>query len=110
MKEIIISMTIVVLIISILVFAIAFPLMTVDTVQFTVSEKERVIHNRSSKYLIFSDEEIFQNTDCLMHWKFDSSDLYGKLKVGESYEAEVYGWRIHWMSKYRNIISIKRLK
>ena len=82
---------------------------TADKVTFTVTDKERIVESEgeggtSSKYLIYSDNETFENTDTLWHLKYDSSDLYGKLKKGQTYEADVYGWRVGWMSMYRNIV------
>ena len=81
---------------------------TKDTVTFTITEKERVTtgsgKSTSSKYLIFTDRETFENTDSIFLGKFDSSDVYGRLKVGQKYEATVVGWRIGFLSLYRNIV------
>lgn len=39
--------------------------------------------------------------------KFDSSDVYGELEIGNSYEVRVVGWRIPLLSWYRNIIDVE---
>lgn len=81
-----------------------------EEIIITVTEKERVMdrHNSDgdvdSRYLIWSDEETFENVDSLLKWKFNSSDLYGQLKVGETYRCQVYGWRVRFLSSYRNIV------
>ena len=83
------------------------PLYTQETVTFTVTDKERVNGYESSRYLVFTEDEVFQNTDSLLMWKFSSSDLYGSLEVGTTYEALVTGWRVPFLSWYRNIVTVE---
>lgn len=94
----------------ILMFCCTFQYVTKTNVTFTVIEKERVTERRgdsiSSKYLIFTDSEVFQNTDSIFYFKFNSSDIYVKLKKDHTYEAVVYGWRVPFLSMYRNIVKI----
>lgn len=83
---------------------------TQETVQLTVRDKERVTQTSSeggvsSKYLVYTDGEVFENTDSLLNGKFDSSDVYGRLKRDQSYRCKVEGWRIPVFSMYRNILS-----
>lgn len=78
----------------------------VDDVTITVQEKERVVNGESSKYLIYTAEEVFENTDSFVFLKYDSSDLYKDLKVNHTYKVMVAGWRIKFLSSYRNIIKI----
>jgi hypothetical protein len=82
-----------------------------ETVTITVTDKERIVESNgestSSKYLVFTDTEVFENTDDLFLWKFNSSDVQGKLKVGEKYTVLVIGWRVPLLSMYRNIVNIE---
>jgi len=84
---------------------------TSETVTFTVTDKETKVtsdgENVSSKYIVFTENETFENTDLLFGGKFNSSDIQGKLKRGETYTADVYGWRVPFFSMYRNIVVIK---
>ena len=80
------------------------------TVTATVTDKERIVETysegqASSKYLVFTDIETFENTDSLIDMKFNSSDLYGKLQKGQACRFEVVGFRVAFMSMYRNIVS-----
>lgn len=79
----------------------------------TVIEKESTISgygkNTSNRYLIFTKTETFENTDEWITGKFNSSDLYSKLKPGKTYYLRVIGWRIPFLSMYRNIIEIKKV-
>jgi hypothetical protein len=85
---------------------------TAEDVTFTVRKTERIVEAEAtdegsrvtSKYLVFTDRETFENTDTLFYWKWNSSDLYGKLETGRTYRAKVYGWRVPIFSWYRNIV------
>lgn len=83
------------------------------TVEVTIIDKERITFQEDgqtkSKYLVYTDEEVFENTDEPFYLKFNSSDVYGMLKVNEKYELSISGWRIKVFSAYRNIISAERM-
>lgn len=84
---------------------------TEATVTFTVKEKGRVTDNdRDGRYLIYTSDEVFENTDSWHHQKYDSSDLYGNLEVGKKYECLVYGERIPRYSWYRNLVNCTEIK
>tara|TARA_R100000656_G_scaffold104176_1_gene76241 strand:+ start:276503 stop:276895 length:393 start_codon:yes stop_codon:yes gene_type:complete len=78
-----------------------------ETLTVQVTDKERIVEGSgnsvSSRYLIFTDREVFENTDSLLEMKFSSSDLQGRLNVGSCYEIVVYGWRMPLVSSYRNV-------
>jgi hypothetical protein len=83
---------------------------TRQTVTSIVIHKERIVERRgdstNSYYLIFTEDETFKNTDTLKFWKFNSSDIYGRIKVNSECEFDVYGFRVNFLSMYRNIISV----
>lgn len=94
------------------VLALALPLSvpvvhftTQETVKVEVMDKERVIDGNGSKYLIFTKNEVFENTDSFLSLKFDSSDIYGKIKDGDTCTFDVTGLRIPFLSMYRNIVT-----
>jgi hypothetical protein len=81
---------------------------TQETLAVTILDKERIVETGqngsvSSKYLVFTDGEVFENTDSLLMFKFNSSDVQGEMQVGSLCELKVYGWRIPFLSMYRNI-------
>lgn len=90
------------------------------TYTVTITDKERVTtqfteDNIDSKYLIYGEDEngktyVFEDTDTLFRGKFNSSDVYGALKEGETYELTVIGFRIHILNWYENIIDFKAVK
>lgn len=77
---------------------------TQESVEFTVKRQEVFYKDDSAKYLIFTDVEVFENTDSLFAWKFDSSDLQSQLEAGKRCKAIVTGVRIPFLSSYRNIL------
>ncbi|HHX70455.1 MAG TPA: DUF1523 family protein [Gallicola sp.] len=54
-----------------------------------------------------TEDEVFENEDEFIRLKFNSSDVQNKLKVDSTYTVRVIGWRIPFLSTYRNIIEIK---
>ncbi len=78
----------------------------------TVTDKERVIKEDSSKYLVFTEDEqgnvlVFENTDNMWRGKFDSSNMQGQLKEGNKYTLTVVGYRVPLLSMYQNIIKVE---
>lgn len=85
---------------------------TEEIVTVTVSEKERITSGSgsgiTSKYLVWTEEgETFELTDSLLRGHFSASDLYGRLDEGVTYRAVVYGWRIPFLSTYRNVVELE---
>jgi len=75
----------------------------------TVKLPERVCSGgkiTNCKYLVFTDKGVFENTDSLLGWKFNSSDIHAFIKDKACYKANVYGWRIPFLSKYPNILTL----
>ncbi len=94
-------------------WAISVPYTTATDVSFTVTGRDRITHSDgnnhvSSKWIVLTTTETFENSDTLFYWKFNSSDIEGRLEIGKTYNARVYGYRIPFLSSYRNIISIEK--
>ena len=85
----------------------------------TVTDKERIYEGSgdtsSSKYLVFGDDEngnalVFENTDCFIRGKWNSSNIQGQLKEGNTYKITVVGYRVSFFSMYQNIIKVEEIK
>lgn len=102
------AIAILLLLVAIVILTFGFPYWTADETIGTVTGKERVTtgsgENLSSKYLVFTQGETFENTDCLARGKWNSSDLQGRIQEGQRYRFVVYGWRVPFLSYYRNIV------
>jgi len=104
----------IVIAIALLLFLIMYiPRAYRGSVTVIIKDKERINYEDEgqpkSKYLVYSDDEVFENIDDWFYFKFNSSDIYGQLNQGETYKIWVSGWRIHIFSSYRNIISIEKV-
>lgn len=62
----------------------------------------------SCKYLVFTDKGVFKNTDSILIWKFNSSDIYGEISKGDKMKIKYYGWRVPFFSIYPNIKSVQK--
>lgn len=77
---------------------------TKQAVSFTVNDKAVTVSDKTSTYLIYTDNGVFKDEDSLWYWKWNSSDVYNVLERGKSYRADVYGFRVPFLSMYKNII------
>jgi len=55
------------------------------------------------------EKEIFENSDSLFQWKWNSSDFQQELEIGKTYTFKVYGYRVPFLSWFRNIYSFEIL-
>lgn len=83
--------------------------LTQETVEVVTTGKERASFGSGDdlthKYLIFTETETFENTDTVFGLKFNSADIYGRINTGTACQFRVYGWRIPFLSTYRNILT-----
>jgi hypothetical protein len=77
---------------------------------FTPTRIECVNTKQTQKYLVFTDGETFCISDSWVHWRFNSSDVYGSMKVGVKYTATLQGYRWPFFSMYRNVINPVEVK
>ena len=81
----------------------------------TVTDKDVKNSDKESKYLVFTktsdgETEVFEVTDALFAWRFDSSDLYAEIEVGKAYKFDVGGSRNRLLSWYPNIYGYEEIK
>lgn len=84
------------------------------TATITVTDKERINKDNDSYYLVFGEDEngngvVYKNVDAIIRGKWDSSTMQANLKIGETYEVVLVGYRIPLFSSYENIISVKEI-
>lgn len=79
--------------------------LTEKEIIITVLNKER-FGNEEGMYLIFTNEEVFQNSNNLYHQKSDSDQIYQKLERGVKYRIKVVGIYIPGLPRFRNIVKV----
>ena len=85
----------------------AFPSVTNHSGEYTINKAERVTTDGKSQYMIYTAELVFKNVDDIRIWKFNSSDIYAKLKDGDVVTIDSYGLRLPFLSIYPNIKAIR---
>lgn len=75
----------------------------------TVTDKER---HEDGYYLIFCTDLkgntlVLKNDDTALRGKFDSSDMYQKIKENKTYKFHLNGYRNEFWSLYENILSFE---
>lgn len=85
-----------------------------DMRDITVTVTDKAVKNSDddSKYLIFTEDKdgniaTFEITDSWIAGRFNSSDVYAAIKVGNTYTFTVGGSRNEFMSWYPNIYEYK---
>ena len=83
------------------------------TLTIMVDRAERINKGSDSFYLVWGktpdgQEEAFSVRDDWWRLHFNSSDTYGQLTVGKTFEVTVTGFRIPFFSMYRNIFWVKK--
>lgn len=51
-------------------------------------------------------DEVFVNMDSLVNAKFNSADFQNSVDVGQEYRLVVTGWRVPFLSMFRNVIRV----
>lgn len=80
------------------------------TLECTVTDKDRGYNQEtgSSQYRIYTDEcGTLSNEDSMLRGKFNSGDVQGRLKEGQTYELTVVGPRVPFMSVFPNILDVR---
>lgn len=112
--KIVIVAAIVTALLTLIIVPITRSYFTTKEVTTEITHKERVCSgsgdSHKCEYLIFTEAGTFKITDALFGTvRFNSSDLYGKVKVGATYEITYYGWRNGFFSMYPNIKSMEEV-
>lgn len=89
-----------------LIYAPINRLAVVYDTHITITDRERIADNDSSKYLVFADQGEFEVTDTMFFWDFGSSARYNQLKPGLTCHVKISGSRWQFMSRYPNIVEI----
>lgn len=80
----------------------------------TVTDKDIKNYESGSKYLVYTEDKhgntkVFEVTDNLLAFRFNSSDVYAGIKVGKTYKFTVAGHRREFFSWYPNIYDYKEI-
>lgn len=78
-----------------------------ETIQIEVKDKYIKRSGDNDSYMVVdTNNNTYEITDLLFIGKFNSTDIYNRLDIGQVYIVEVTGVRNNFMSWYRNINKI----
>lgn len=103
---------VIVLFIGSLIFFSVYKSTNKHDVTFTVNKTERVQdrNGQGAKYMVYTDNGVYQNTDSVLNNKYNSADLYNELKVGKKYTCTAVGFRNGFFSMFENLIRCAEVK
>lgn len=79
----------------------------VDEKQIEITVSDKYTKGDEGRYFIVDDNDnAYVIKDLFFIGKFNSTDIYNKLKVGCTYKVKVSGIRIHFLNMYQNINEI----
>lgn len=98
-----------ILIVGLIAFSLWRPIDKVSNLrEETIVVTDKMV--KDDVYLIYSEDTTYEITDSWLYPRFNSSDLYGKIQVGESYNIIVGGSRIPFLSWYPNIYRADKIE
>ena len=99
-----------ILLMGLLIFSVSIGYQNEEIIECTIEDKWIKRSGKDDMYLVQCDNEVYQITDLLFKGKFNSSDIYAKLKVGKTYEITTTGYRFKFLSMYKNINKYEKVE
>lgn len=79
--------------------------------EFEIIVSDKYVKGESGQYFIIDENKnAYTIQDLFFKGKFNSTDLYNQMEIGKKYKIETTGYRIHFLSEYKNINKIYELE
>jgi hypothetical protein len=87
------------------------PYIASDEITIFVKNQEKITTEDGEIYfLVYTDDEIFENRDNMFHKKDETLQIFKRMKKNNKYRVRVVGYdfggKIPFFSKYRNITAV----
>ena len=110
-KEFINNIILVIILLFILSIPILLSYIGYDKLTITIKDKYIKNYNNSSLYIIVdTNNNSYEVSDKFFILKFNSTDIYNSFEIGKSYEIETTGFRVQFLSWYKNINKVYRIE
>jgi len=96
---------IVIFIVAVFGYLFFEPFLTEETITFKVTNKS-LFGNESSKYFIFSEDEVFLNVNNAYQNKYNSDEIFEKIYIGNTVKVVVVGLYLPSIPRFRNITKL----
>lgn len=96
-----------VIVILVILFGYLFfePYITEETITIKVLNKSQ-FGNEAGKYFVFTEDEVFYNSNNYYHNKEDAAEINDIIYPGSTYKVKVVGVYLPWIPRFRNITKI----
>ncbi len=84
------------------------PYLTEETITIKVINKSQ-FGNEPGKYFVFTEDEVFYNSNDYYQSKENAEELNEKIYPGSTYTVKVVGVYIPWLPRFRNITEIEKI-
>lgn len=100
------------IVILMLLFVLAGTIMGyLNPEEFEIIVSDKYVKGKNGQYFIIDENKnAYTIQDLFFKGKFNSTDLYNQMEIGKKYKIETTGYRIHFLSEYRNINKIYELE
>ena len=100
------------IVILMLLFVLAGTIMGyLNSEEFEIIVSDKYVKGKNGQYFIIDENKnAYTIQDLFFKGKFNSTDLYNQMEIGKKYKIETTGYRIHFLSEYRNINKIYELE
>lgn len=102
------------LVLVLLIAVVASPYWTHGSREVVVTDVQSKLMDRHGQredvYLVFTTDGTYRNTDSLYYFKYNSSDIQGKLAQKGRFRIEYYGFRVPVLSTYKNITKAEKIE
>ena len=106
MKELFIYILLpIIILLTIIIVPISLRYVDEKEIDITISDKYTK-GERGTYFVIDENSNAYVVEDLFFIGKFNSTDIYNKLKIGDKYKVKITGVRIHFFSWYQNINEI----
>lgn len=106
--ELVIALTMLVIVLGFVGCRTIAQLHKSEATAVAITGKERG-GSEKGKWIVFGKNETFEVSDTIVGWRWDSSDTYGKIEVGKTYNFQCRGYRVPFFSWYRNIMDVEKV-
>ncbi len=96
-----------ILIVILFGFIISIGYQNKEVTTIEIQDKWVKNNSKSSDYLISTDKGVYKVSDLFFIGKFNSSDIYAQLEKGKTYKITSTGYRIQFLSLYKNINTLE---
>lgn len=82
-----------------------------NTEEQVILVTDKYVKGEQGRYFVIDENgNAYIVKDLIFKGKFNSTDIYNQIKIGEKYKIETTGYRIRFLSQYKNINKVQKIE